>query len=272
MLSLTREELPIEEEIEIPSERPTAPFKAHEYSVISSQPPREVKTPIPRQDSSLTTLKDELTRKRNSLEEQHKQLRDLEARVVERRKLVTLCDNTAALAKEMPAENQNSQSEILAYETAIESLSRSIGSQSRRLKEYEGHIARRQHQVSETKLRLDDLKLDCLRNSAKRKELHRIVFAHRRLLAQPSFGWQSASALLILETGLKLTEFEGELDVQLADAISAMHSLKEELTKPSFTAIQIRALHVQIKAEMSRIHSSKTPAIRPMSQRKPTSC
>mmetsp|Transcript_13311 Transcript_13311/g.25014 ORF Transcript_13311/g.25014 Transcript_13311/m.25014 type:complete len:288 (+) Transcript_13311:857-1720(+) len=253
--SLTREELPIEEDIDIPSERPTAPFKTHEYSVISSQPSTAETKVSNIQESLNLLLKEEFNRKQTQLDDIKRQMADLEAKVYERRRpIATFGDNISLLVKDMPAEVETSRSEISAYESAIESLTRSIGSQSRRLKEYEGHIARRHLQVSESKLRLDDLRLDTSRNSSKRKELYRMVFSYRRLLTQPSSSWLFTASALALESSLKLSEIRGQFSAtQQSEACSTMYSLKEELTRSNFIASHIRTLRAQIKAKMSQM-------------------
>jgi hypothetical protein len=153
---LAREELPIEEEK--PSEQPTAPFKNHEYSVISK--PSTAETKVSSKVNSLNLLlKEELVRKLTALEARRKQLHQLEGKITERRRNIeTLKETLTLLTKVQPSPVETSRLEISAYESSIESMSRSIGSQSRRLKEQAGLVARRLHQLSETKLRLHDLR------------------------------------------------------------------------------------------------------------------
>lgn len=261
-LSLTKEELPIEEEIDVPGEHPTAPFKTHEYSVISSQPSTTGTQLSSYQEAVSQQLKEELSRKQDLLEEARRQLGDLEAKVRGQRKLLeALGDNTSQLMKDVPNEVEASKQEIKIYASSIESLSRSIGSQSRRVKEYEGHIARRHHQVAETNLRLGELRLETSLNSLMRRELYRTVFAYRRLITQPSTGWLATAALLALQTGLHISEVDGQqCSFQQREVSSSMYSLKEELTKPSFIAGQVRALRAEVKikqAQMSELEIGK---------------
>mmetsp|Transcript_10748 Transcript_10748/g.21003 ORF Transcript_10748/g.21003 Transcript_10748/m.21003 type:complete len:483 (+) Transcript_10748:135-1583(+) len=246
-LSLTKEDLPIEDEGEIPYERPAAPFKDHEYSVISSQ-----STLVKQVSNEELTISAKASAKAAELEEKRKKLAELESAVSELQKLTALkADSISLITHAMPNDTEASSKEILTYESTIESLSRSIGSQSRRLKEYEGHIARRQLQVSETKLRLEDIRVDTSRNICQRRELYRIVFAYRKLLAEPSSTIQFQNALSSTQIAVKLAASERAQSIsEQRESLSQQHHLKQEIQKPLYLGVQIGALQTQIKAKM----------------------
>jgi hypothetical protein len=261
-LSLTKEDLPIEEEVEIPSERPTAPFKSHEYSVISAQ--QDQLRPVEQRSFSLTSR---VSAKQLELEERLKVMKDLETAVRERNLLnEMLTENISQVAQAFPSDSEATIKEIHTYKATIEARSRNIGSQSRRLKEYEGHIARRLHQLSETKLRLEDVRLDLSKNICHKRELYRALYAFRRLLAEPSGNLQFQLGVQTVKTALKLgvTESSAESGGDLAttprkfiaeqrEAVAQLLGLKLELMKPSYLATQIGALTSQIKAEMREL-------------------
>jgi hypothetical protein len=192
---------------------------------------------------------------------------DLEAAVRERGGLnETLTENISQLAQAFPSDSEGSIKEIHTYESTIEALSRSIGSQSRRLKEYEGHIARRLHQLSETKLRLEDVRLDSSRNICQKRELFRAVYSSRRLLAEPSGSLQFQLGVSTVKTALRLGATESFSDVngdlatiprkfiaEQSEAVSQLVGLKVEQMRPCYLATQIGALSSQIKAKMREL-------------------
>jgi DNA repair ATPase RecN len=250
---LAREELPIEEEEEMPSEQPTAPFKAYEYSVISKSSTAETNSKV---DSLNLLLKEELVRKLTVLEAKRKQLQQLEGKVAQRRRdIETLEDNLTLLTKVQPSPVETSRLEISAYESSIESMCRSIGSQSRRLKEQDGQVARRLHQLSETKLRLHDLRENSSKVMEQRRELHRMVYAYKRVLAQPSDGWQFTVRTAEVLTSLQCLETQD--DTQHIEGIAVMQNFNQELHQLSYIATQLSTVQAQIASKVRQVEEKQ---------------
>lgn len=250
-LSLIKEELPIEEEAEIPCERPTAPFKSHEYSVISAKnfPLQISKAPETIQVSA----------KALELEEKLKRVAELDGAIKELEKLTVLkAESLTLLSNSLPKEPELTCKEIYAYETSIERLSRSIGGESRKLKEYEGHLAWRQTQLSEAELRLQDARTDTFKQVCQRREFNRLAYAYRRLLAEPSADFGFQASISSIEQAMVLARSSSVLMIsEQQEAASQLIHMKQVLLRPMALSHQIGSLQSQIKSKKHELEEWK---------------